>query len=277
MEERTVALGDVELMVAESGVGGRPFLLLHGFTGAKEDFTEWLDPLAARGWHAVAPDHRGHGQSTKPASDDAYSFSILADDSLALADALGWERFTLLGHSMGGMMAQVMATTAPERLTGLVLMDTGHGPVKGLDRDAVGLAVTIAREQGMDALVEVMREYTSPLASAADLRLRAERPGYVEFGERKMRATSPHLYSALTAQFLDSPDRLEALHDLPPTLPTLVMVGDQDLPFIGASERMAAAIPNAVLAVIADAGHSPQFENPDHWWSTLTEFLDRLV
>jgi pimeloyl-ACP methyl ester carboxylesterase len=56
----------------------------------------------------------------------------------------------------------------------------------------------------------------------------------------------------------------------------LVMVGDQDRPFIGPSERMATAIPGGTLTVIADAGHSPQFENPESWWTSLSEFLDRL-
>ena len=107
MQKRTVDLGTVQLAIAESGAGGRPFLLLHGFTGAKEDLTEWLDPLAEAGWHAVAPDHRGHGASSKPDDESAYSFEILAADSLALLDALGWDRFALLGHSMGGMVAQI--------------------------------------------------------------------------------------------------------------------------------------------------------------------------
>ncbi len=277
VEERTVTVGDLDLVVAESGMGGRPLLLLHGFTGAKEDFTEWLDPLAARGWHAVAPDHRGHGSSAQPASDDAYSFAILADDALALTKVLGWERFALLGHSMGGMVAQVMATTAPQRLTGLVLMDTGHGPVDGLDADLVAAAATVAREQGMDTLADLMAQHVSPLETPAHRRLLAERPGYAEFGERKFRATSPHLYATMTATFVDSPDRLDDLRDLPPALPALVIVGDQDLPFIGPSERMAAAIAGATLAVIADAGHSPQFENPDAWWAALSAFLDRLA
>jgi len=277
MEQRTLAVGDVDLVVAEAGVGGRPLLLVHGFTGAKEDFSEWLDPLAARGWHAVAPDHRGHGSSSKPASDDAYSFSILADDMLGLADALGWERFALLGHSMGGMVAQVMAVEAPQRLTGLVLMDTGHGPVEGLDADLAAAAVAIVRDSGIDTLVEIMKEHPSPLDTPAHQRLLAQRPGYAEFGERKMRASSPHLYAAMTALFVSSPDRLDDLVTLPATLPALVIVGDQDRPFIASSERMTAAIPGAALAVIADAGHSPQFENPDGWWSALTEFLDRIA
>jgi pimeloyl-ACP methyl ester carboxylesterase len=276
MDERTVAVGDVDLVVSEAGVGGRPLLLLHGFTGAKEDFTEWLDPLAARGWHALAPDLRGHGGSAQPGSDDAYSFSILAGDALGLTDVLGWGRFALLGHSMGGMVAQLMAMGAPQRLTGLVLMDTGHGPVAGLDPELVAAAVAIVRDQGMGALVDVMAKMESPLETPAHRRLLEHRPGYAEFGDRKMRATSPHLYAAMAPLFLDSPDRLDDLRALPASLPALVMVGDQDRPFIAASRRMAQAIPQATLALIPDAGHSPQFENPDAWWTALSDFLDRI-
>jgi 3-oxoadipate enol-lactonase len=276
MDSRTVAVGDIDLVIAEAGAGGRPLFLLHGFTGAKEDFTEWLDPLAARGWHAVAPDHRGHGASSQPASDDAYSFSLMATDCLGLADALGWDRFVLLGHSMGGMVAQVMAVTAPERLAGLVLMDTAHGPVEGVDPELVATVVAIVRDRGTDGLADLMDNYTSPLETAAHRRLMEHRSGYAEFGERKLRATSPHLYAAMSAQFLECPDRLAQLGTLPASVPALVMVGDQDAPFIGASKRMAKTIAGASLAVIADAGHSPQFENPDGWWTALTEFLDHI-
>src|SRR6476646_1385783 len=99
-----------KLAYAEAGDGGRPFMLVHGFTGAKEDFTEWLDPLATDGWHAVAPDNRGHGASEKPDDESQYPFDLLATDLLELADGL-WGRdtsFVLLGHSMGGMVAQVL-------------------------------------------------------------------------------------------------------------------------------------------------------------------------
>ena len=66
MRVRRVPVGDVALEIAEAGEGGRPFLLVHGFTGAKEDFSPFLDDLAALGWHAVAPDLRGHGGSDQP-------------------------------------------------------------------------------------------------------------------------------------------------------------------------------------------------------------------
>ena len=273
MTERHIDVGDVSLAVAESGAGQRPLLLVHGFTGAKEDFTPWLGPLAAQGWHAVAPDLRGHGASSKPAMESAYSFELMADDMLRLADALGWERFVLLGHSMGGMVVQFLALAAPSRLAGLVLMDTAHGPLKHLDPDLIDTAVSVVRGQGMGALAAIMAERQGPLHTAAHQRLLDQRPGYGEFGERKLLATSPALYAAMAPAFLTTPDRLDSLRRLPASLPVLAIVGEQDQPFIEPSRQLAAAIPGSTLAVIPDAGHSPQFENTDAWWQSLTGYL----
>ncbi len=278
MNERTVTLDGVELAIAEAGAGNaRPFLLLHGFTGAKEDFADWLDPLARAGWHAVAPDHRGHGASSKPVEERAYSFEILADDAARLAGALGWDRFSLLGHSMGGMVAQHMALAAPERLDALVLMDTGHGPIRGLDPDQVDQVVSIVRTRGIDGLADVLAQRQGVLETPAHRRVLADRPGYAEFGDRKLRNSAAALYAAMAPRFVRGEDRLDRLATLPGTLPALVIVGEQDVPFVSASERLADTIPGASLAVIPDAGHNPQFENPDAWWSVLSEFLERVA
>jgi pimeloyl-ACP methyl ester carboxylesterase len=277
MDQLTIDLGDVELSIAESGAGQRPLLLLHGFTGAKEDFTDWLDPLAESGWHAVAPDQRGHGASSKPASEGAYSFEILASDAVRLADSLGWHRFALLGHSMGGMVAQFVALGAPGRLDALVLMDTGHGPIPDLDPQLVDGAVAIVRTQGVDTLADRLFDAESPLDSPAHKLLLKNRPGYAEFEDRKLRATSPALYGAMAPSFVRIGDRLDDLRGLPPSLPTLVIVGEQDRPFVGASERMAAAVPGGSLAVIPDAGHSPQFENPGECWEAVSHFLAQVI
>jgi pimeloyl-ACP methyl ester carboxylesterase len=273
--ERQLDLGDVQLTIAEAGTGQRPLLLLHGFGGAKEDFTPWLDQLAAAGWHAVAPDQRGHGASSKPASEATYSFEIFRDDALRLTDLLGWNRFALLGHSMGGMVAQFVALRASQRLTGLILMDTSHGPLK-LDEDLVQAAVSIVRTQGMDVLADILADRAGPLDTPAHQRLLAERPGYAEFGDRKIRAMSPALYAALAPAFLRADDRLDDLRSLPSTLPVAVLVGEQDEQFIGPSRRMADTVGLGSLTVIPDAGHSPQFENPDAWWSALAGFLGTL-
>lgn len=276
MQHRTVDVGDVALAVAEAGDGGRPLLLVHGFTGAKEDFSGWLGRLAAAGWHAVAPDLRGHGRSSKPADEDAYSLGTFADDVLALADAFGWSRFTLLGHSMGGMVAQLVALAAPERLTGLVLMDTGHGPVDTLEPAMVDAAVTFVRSNGIDALADVLAGRQNPLDTPANQRLIASDPGYAEFGDRKLRATSPALYAAMALALVRADDRLVDLRTLPASLPVLVIVGDQDAPFLPASQRMVDAIAGATLVTVRDAGHSPQFENPDAWWTALAAFLGAI-
>ena len=276
VNERTVALDDVELAIAEAGAGGCPLLLLHGFTGAKEDFADWLDPLQEAGWHAVAPDHRGHGASSKPDSEDAYSFEIMAADATRLTGTLGWDRFSLLGHSMGGMVAQCMALADPGRLDSLVLMDTSHGPMAGLEPDLVQAAIAVVRTQGVDALADMLAGRESPLETEAHRRLLADRPGYAAFEDEKFRATAAALYAGMAAAFVETPDRLDRLETLPATLPVLVMVGEEDAPFLEPSERMAAVIPGASLAVIPDAGHSPQFENPGAWWSALSGFLHRV-
>jgi pimeloyl-ACP methyl ester carboxylesterase len=256
--------------VAQAGQGGRPLLLVHGFTGAKEDFGDWFDRLADDGWWVAAPDLRGHGDSHKPLAEPAYSLSTFADDVLGLADVLGWDRFALLGHSMGGMAAQVVALRAPERIERLVLMDTHHGPVEGLDPELVAIGMDILRTQGLDALLALIDSMPADRAPAEE-RLRETRPGYIEFNERKLHAVSPAMYAAMGTEMIACQDRLPALREL--DVPTRVIVGEQDKNFIGGCERLADAIPGADLIVIADAAHSPQFENPDSWWQAVTTFL----
>jgi pimeloyl-ACP methyl ester carboxylesterase len=275
MRTRTVDLGDVELSIAEDGVGGRQFLLLHGFTGAKEDFTDWFEPLADEGWHALAPDHRGHGGSSKPESDAAYSLSILANDALELVDSLGWAEFALLGHSMGGYVAQRIAVAAPERVRALVLMDTSHAPIGGLDPEMVAASVAIVREQGMGALADMMAGHDDPLSTPAFRRLVTERAGYAEYLDRNFRSTSPHLFAAMAHELNSdtTADLLPALGQLSPMPPTLVIVGEQDERFVAPSRRMAETMEGAELAVIEDGGHSPQFERPEAWWKALSGFL----
>jgi len=249
-------------------------MLVHGFTGAKEDFADFVVPLAQRGWHVVAPDLRGHGASDKPTDEAAYTLPIFAGDVLALADTLGWTRFTLLGHSMGGMIAQHMVIGAPDRIDALVLMDTAHGPLEGLvDPATIGRAIDFVRANGIDAW-KVAQDANPALRSPADERVRAERPGYIEFGDRKLLASSPAMVASVLGQFASVDDRLEQL--AAHSTPTLVIVGEQDLPFVRPSQRMADVMPGASLAVIPDGGHSPQFEAPDAWWSALSSFLDRV-
>ena len=282
MHERTVEIdgfgGPVSLSLAEAGEGGRPLVLVHGFTGAKEDFTDHLDALADRGWHAVAPDQRGHGSSDRPEDEAAYTFEAFATDLLALIDALGWERCVALGHSMGGMVVQTAILTAPERFDGLILMDTSHRGLRA-DPELVALGAAIARTEGIAAVLaaqEALGQSDQPLGTGPHRRLVETRPGYKEFGDRKMLASSAHMYAAML-ETITAAAGVDRLPDLPRVaVPTLVLVGEEDAPFRKPSQRMAEAIPGAELVVLPDGGHSPQFECTDLWWKGLTTFLDRL-
>ncbi|HEX2119660.1 MAG TPA: alpha/beta hydrolase, partial [Acidimicrobiales bacterium] len=263
MGTRRVDLGDVGLEFAEAGEGGRPVLLVHGFTADKKEVAGLLAPLADRGWHAVAPDLRGHGRSDRPVEPQAYSFEILAADLVALAGSLGWDRFAVVGHSMGGAVAQLVALDHPERLTGLVLASTFHGPVKGISMELVELGRWVVRETGMAGLADAMaaRRAENPDSVAAFERLQEARPGYAEESRRRLVTTSPDMWMALAPRFVDQPDRLDSLAGL--DVPTAVIVGELDSTMLDDCVRLAKAIPGADLTVIPDAGHVPQLENPE--------------
>ena len=269
---RSVRIRDITLAIAEAGAGGRPLLMVHGFAGAKEDFADWLDPLAERGWHVVAPDLRGHGASDHPPNASDYSLDILEADMLALVDNLDWDKFVMVGHSMGGMVGQAIAIHKPERLEGLVLMDTIAAPVRGgrLTRFIFGAAT---RMLGMKAMGHFVRK-PPPRSPESVRRLYRERPDYGTWVESKALATSPVMARALMSE-LTRRDRRSELRSL--DLPVRVIAGEYDLPgFVAASRALADAIPGATLVILEGAAHSPQFETPDAWWAAVTEFLDAL-
>jgi 2-succinyl-6-hydroxy-2,4-cyclohexadiene-1-carboxylate synthase len=251
---------------------GPALLLAHGFTGAKEDFGDHVDDLA-RHSTVVIFDHRGHGESDKPEREDAYSLGRLAADTLAIADALDFDRFRLLGHSMGGMVARRVVLGAPERVSALILMGTSPGRPTGVDPDLANVGVAVARTEGMVVLRELLDEM-DPLGSEADRRVRRERPGYNEFMLEKFFAVPPEAYAALLLEIAHQPNQLNDLARV--TCPTLIIIGEQDEAFLSDAHAMAGVVPDVELVVVPDAGHSPQFENPSAYLNAMERFLARV-
>jgi 3-oxoadipate enol-lactonase len=265
-----IAVDDgVGLEVREWGARGPGLLLVHGFGGAKEDFADHVEALASR-HRVVTFDHRGHGESDAPDDVAEYSLDRLAADTVAVADALGLDRLSLVGHSMGGMVARRVVLAHPARVDALVLMDTSPGPVPGIDADLVELAAGVALTQGKDVLKPLLDE-AGALETPSYRRLLEERPGYQDFQDRKWAALSGVMWAAMAREIARQPEQLPALAAV--ACPTLVLVGEEDETFVEPSRAMATSIPGARLVVIPDAGHSPQFENPVAWFEALDGFL----
>ena len=107
-------------------------LLIHGYTGSKEDFADVGPFLAGRGYRVVAFDNRGQNESAHSERDDAYTISSLACDAIELADRFTLERPHLLGHSFGGLVAQRAVKMMPSRWASLTLFCTGPDGRSGL-------------------------------------------------------------------------------------------------------------------------------------------------
>jgi pimeloyl-ACP methyl ester carboxylesterase len=124
---RTLAVGGVELHVTEAGSG--PLVVLaHGFPELAYSWRHQLPALAAAGYHAVAPDQRGYGRSSRPAAVDDYDITALTGDLLALLDDLGEERAVFVGHDWGALIVWQLALLEPDRVAGVVGMSVPFLP-----------------------------------------------------------------------------------------------------------------------------------------------------
>jgi pimeloyl-ACP methyl ester carboxylesterase len=126
-ESRLVSVGAVRLHVVEAGPSdGPPLLMLHGFPEFWWGWRKQIDVLAERGFRVVVPDMRGYGGSDAPIGVEAYRRSHLVADIIALADALGFERFDLVGHDWGGLVAWPLAASHAHRVRRLVILAAPH-------------------------------------------------------------------------------------------------------------------------------------------------------
>lgn len=123
-EIRRIRVNGLELAYLEMG-SGPLIMLLHGFPDTAHGYDEVMPPLAAAGYRVVAPFLRGYFPSDIPADGD-YSARTLGEDALALATALGHERFILVGHDWGALAAYAAANIAPERITRLATIAIPH-------------------------------------------------------------------------------------------------------------------------------------------------------
>ncbi|MGP9810907.1 alpha/beta fold hydrolase [Rhodopseudomonas sp. NSM] len=129
IRSRRLQANGIDFVIDEAGEGDTTALLLHGFPEARQSWHRQLPALAALGWHAVAPDLRGYGGTTRPRAKAAYHLDHLTDDVAALFTALGGKRRILIGHDWGGVIAWQTALCGKVALDGLIILNAPHPDV----------------------------------------------------------------------------------------------------------------------------------------------------
>jgi pimeloyl-ACP methyl ester carboxylesterase len=269
--DRVVSVNGVDLAVDDRGqgaAGADPLVLVHGFTGGRVDFADVIDTLA-EDRRVVAWDHRGHADSTNTGDPATYTFDQLADDMASVLDELGIDSFHLLGHSMGGVVAQRYVLGHPAQVRSLILMDTAGEAMRAIPPELIEATVARGRAEGMAAVAETMRQMLATAPMPAESRERI-----LERLVHKLSNMDVEAFDALGQALGEYPSMLGRL-GVEVTVPVTVIVGAEDLGLRPAADALHEAIPHSNLAVIPDAAHSPQDENPDAWLAAVRGHLAR--
>ncbi len=126
---RTLHTATLDFAIDEAGTGPDIALCLHGFPESRFSWRHQLPALAEHGWHAVAPDLRGYGGTSRPLARAAYRMERLVEDVAAMFDALGARRRLLIAHDWGALIAWQFAIERVRALDGLVIMNVPHPAV----------------------------------------------------------------------------------------------------------------------------------------------------
>lgn len=266
----TLEAGPQHLAALEAGpAAGRVVLLIPGYTGSKEDFAPVLDPLAERGWRALAIDLPGQFESPPLSAPGDYAPQRLAETIGALADRFA-APIHVVGHSFGGLVARAAVIAAPSRYASLVLLSSGPAAIGGPRRMRIDQLEPVLDRTGLPGLYSAMQA-----AAAAEPGFVAPSPELAEFLERRFLHGSPVMLQGMADALRSERDRVAELAAT--GVPTLVVHGADDDAWPPHVQKEMAERLGARYAVIADAAHSAAVENPAALVDVLTTFWDELV
>lgn len=296
VDERRVDLSSgIALNVFSEGQGaqGLPILFLHGFPESHRTWRNQI-PRFSKSNPVAAPDQRGYGLSDKPAGSEHYKPARLVGDVIALADALGWQRFVLVGHDWGGAVAWATALAHPDRLFGLAVVNAPHPFLfqKSLIEDrAQREASQYIREFRTDTMTarilglgleqwfdEVFRRHG--VSGLIDENMKSEYlarwsvPGAIDAMLNWYKASPilvPGPTNAVTLPWLERP--------FPKTeVPVQVVWGMRDIALLPVQlAGLDELVPDLRVTRIEDAGHFAPWEAPDTVNAAIAGFLDELA
>jgi pimeloyl-ACP methyl ester carboxylesterase len=266
--------------------GGQPLLLIMGLGAQMLSWDEaFCAQLAARGFRVIRFDNRDSGLSTW--MDDAglpdmaaalggnpqpaYKLDDLADDAIGLLDALGIRKAHVVGASMGGFIAQLVAINHPDRLLSLTSIMSGPGGTDGVAPKPEGAAVLVlmppsTRDDRIEQSIEIRRVLTGPGDAFDETYERARAARAVD------RAYNPVGTARQFVAILAAAGRVERLKKV--GVPTLVIHGDDDVLVPVENGRLvAAAVPGARLLEFDGMGH----DLPERVWPQVVEAIEQLA
>lgn len=250
----------VSIAYETRGEGPLTVVFMHGWSGSGDYFRETLEHLDLTGLRAVTVDLRGHGDSGKPAS--GYTDERLAKDVFSVADAVGADRFVVVGFSMSGRFAQYLAALLPKRIRGQVL--TAGCPAAPIPLPEEVRRDWVSRAGDARRLSEVSASFTTKPVAPEILQ---------RFGARAAKADRVALDETLRLLTQESfVDKLKSVK-----VPTLILGGLHDTIFPPDLLRgLASSLSGARLAFL-DSNHEIPIEQPVEFAAVISAFVAGLA
>jgi pimeloyl-ACP methyl ester carboxylesterase len=234
---------------------GPPVLLTHGYSASAHMWAGQVEPFSKQ-YKLITWDMRGHGKSDYPDDLSEYTEAQTVADMAAILDAVGAKKAVIGGLSLGGYMSLAFHLAHPERTEALLIIDTGPGYKS--DEPRAGWNVTAIRR------AENFEKNGLPPPGSGGAETRA----------------APHRDAtglARAARGMLTQHDARVISSLPEIqVPSLVLVGANDTPFLAASDYMAAKIPGAKKVVLPDAGHAANIDQPAAFNAAVLSFLADL-
>ncbi|SOB83504.1 alpha/beta fold hydrolase [Streptomyces sp. 1331.2] len=242
-----------------TGTGDHHVLVLHDWFGTSAGWGPFLDYLDGRAFSYAFLDYRGYGRRKDVTGD--YTLAEIATDALALADQLGWERFSVVGHSMGGKAAQQVLAEAPLRvrkLVGLAPVPAGAYPL-----DEAGEALFHGASEDREKRLAILDLVTGQ---------RAGRVWLDRMVDQSLQLSTREAFAGYVRDWTTA-DLERRINGNP--VPVKVIVGEHDLALTADVMRATflTHYPNAVLEELSGTGHYPMYETPVALAASLEAFL----
>lgn len=242
-------------VVYQSEIVESDVVLVHGFTGSKEDFSEIGILLAQQGHRVLTFDNRGQNKSSHTKRSDGYSMNSIARDVIELVKVLEFQKPHLMGHSLGGLISQQVVVLSPNLWSSITLLCSGPGGKAGWFDEPHFAGLTNANKD-----------------EKWNLHLDAESLGQSKYLLRKQRWSASDAVSTLQhrehlRKFVPLIGEISGIG-----LPSHVVFGDKDDVWPLEEQRAMAKELNARLSVLPGCGHCPNEENPTLSARVLSEF-----